>query len=205
MKGLLIKDICVLGKQMKIYIFIIIIFAFIPNFATFAYAMILAAMLPMTALAYDEQSKWNRFALMMPYTKKDIVISKYILGYLLVFGIGSVSAIAQIFIVIIRKQSMPSELFMQFLFTACGAFLIQAVNMPFLFRMGVEKGRLIFIVFVIVFVLTGTFFDSAILEAAANIKVNMTYAAIALCFWTVIVNVVSMIISVMLYNNKYES
>ena len=33
-------------------------------------AILLGAMLPMTAMAYDEQSKWNDLAVLMPYSKK---------------------------------------------------------------------------------------------------------------------------------------
>ena len=44
--------------------------------------MVYAALLPVTALAWDEQSKWDGLAKMMPYSKFELVFSKYTVGYI---------------------------------------------------------------------------------------------------------------------------
>lgn len=43
-------------------------------------AMLLLAMLPISALGYDERCKWERYALSMPLQKKDLFFSKLLLG-----------------------------------------------------------------------------------------------------------------------------
>jgi len=53
MKALLLKDFYTLIKQIKIFIIMIIIFAAIPGYSIAGFAMVYAAMLPITAMAYD--------------------------------------------------------------------------------------------------------------------------------------------------------
>ena len=40
-------------------------------------------MLVITSLAYDERSRWDRYALTMPVSRKEMVLSKYLLGLIL--------------------------------------------------------------------------------------------------------------------------
>ena len=60
MKGLLIKDWKTLLKQMKVMLVIVVVFTCIPGTYMAAFALFYAAMLPLTALAYDEtMSDWR--------------------------------------------------------------------------------------------------------------------------------------------------
>jgi ABC-2 type transport system permease protein len=102
MKALLLKDCYTLMKQIKIYIIMIIIFAIIPGYSISSIAMFYAAMLPITALAYDERSKWNSLAMMMPYSDESIVGSKYMLGYIAVAAASLLSITAQIVLNLIK-------------------------------------------------------------------------------------------------------
>ena len=65
---------------MKIFLVLLVAFALIPGYSMSAFAVMYAAMLPMTALAYDERSKWDTLAAMMPYSTGALVLSKYLLG-----------------------------------------------------------------------------------------------------------------------------
>lgn len=80
MKGLLLKDWYTLIKQMKIMLVLMLVFACVPGYSMAAFAVVYAAMLPVTALAYDERSKWDELAAMLPYSVKEIVGGKYVLG-----------------------------------------------------------------------------------------------------------------------------
>ena len=81
MKGLFIKDVYTLTKQLKLFLVLLLVFALWPGGGMVTFAVIYARLLPMTAMAYDEQSKWNQLAAMMPYTTFQLVFSKYVLGY----------------------------------------------------------------------------------------------------------------------------
>ena len=85
MAGLLLKDCYNLKSQLKMLGLFLILFLVLAismkNSGFFAgIAMMLAVMMPVTALAYDERAKWDQFAVTMPVTRTQIVGSKYLLG-----------------------------------------------------------------------------------------------------------------------------
>lgn len=96
MKGLLLKDWYTLIKQMKIMLMLMLVFACVPGYSMAAFAVVYAAMLPVTALAYDERSKWDELAAMLPYSVREIVGGKYVLGVTAVAAAGAVAAVAQL-------------------------------------------------------------------------------------------------------------
>ena len=85
MKGLLLKDIINLKQQGKIYIFIIAIWFAIAitsrdgNFFGGVMTMF-TVLVPISAAAYDDKAKWDRYALTMPISRWDLVLSKYLLA-----------------------------------------------------------------------------------------------------------------------------
>ena len=82
MKALLMKDCYTLWKQVRIYLLVMLaISVFNGDFGNI-FIVIWAALLPYTAMAYDERSKWDQMAAMMPYSIRDIVLGKYVLGWL---------------------------------------------------------------------------------------------------------------------------
>ncbi|MEA4965112.1 MAG: ABC-2 transporter permease [Oscillospiraceae bacterium] len=143
MKGLLLKDLYTLTKQLKLFLLLLFASAFLPGMSTFG--TVYAALLPMTALAYDERSKWDRLAAMMPYSARQLVLSKYVLGYLLVGGSALLSLAARPLAGLFLKSSpayatLPMGVLL--------ALLALALTLPPVFRLGVEKGRLVCIVLV---------------------------------------------------------
>ena len=90
MKGLLMKDLLNLKRQGGIILLVLAmygLFAFSSGMSEVLGSMIcvFGAMLPVTALAYDERAKWDKYALTMPVTRRQMVLSKYLLGLLLNF------------------------------------------------------------------------------------------------------------------------
>lgn len=148
MKGLLIKDFYTLVKQMKLFLVMIGLFAVIPGSSMSSFAVIYAAMLPMTALAYDERAKWDELAAMLPYSEKALVFSKYALGYAGIFLSSLLSLGAQVALSLIRREPMVSESLLMLPLLAVLGLVMEAVSLPLLFRFGVEKGRymLLFII-----------------------------------------------------------
>jgi ABC-2 type transport system permease protein len=83
MKSLIIKDFYNIGHNAKSMIFILLVLSFglIPSSGTEGYIImsgILCSMMIITTFSFDDQSKWLKYAMVMPVTKKDIVISKFI-------------------------------------------------------------------------------------------------------------------------------
>lgn len=145
MSALLTKDILVITKQLKIYLFIIPVMAIIGGGSMAALAILMGSVLPMTAIAYDERSKWNEMAVMMPYSKKELVISKYLLGYLCMLGAAAL-VIAVQFVLQLIGQGNFAENISILLFAISGGLIFIAINTPILLQFGSEKGRFVFII-----------------------------------------------------------
>ena len=141
MKALIKKDIFTVLKSMKVFLVIIILFSIIPNFSASSFAVVYASMLPLTALAYDERSKWDTLAATMPYSPWQIVGSKYALGYHGLAGsiLLTLAAQAATRLLGVAFDAASSE---SVLYAACTGLMMTALSLPAAFRLGVEKGRL---------------------------------------------------------------
>ena len=141
MKALLLKDGYVLCKQLKFLLLALIIFCVMPGLSASAFSMIYVIMLPITTLSYDERSKWNQLSAMMPYTTRQIVVSKYILGYIGAGCVALLSCISQI----LFSRSPIEDLVLSVLLMPCIGAIILALLLPVMIRLGTEKGRLAYI------------------------------------------------------------
>ena len=170
MKGLLIKDWKTLVKQTKVMLAITALLACVPSTYMSAFALFYAAMLPITALAYDERAKWDELAAMMPYTARSIVGSKYVLGLTLVLPVLVLSMLSRL---IVHSTPIVSEDTMALLITACLSLILMAIDLPFMFHFGVEKGRLIYIVLTCVFVITGVTYAGKLADMVSGFETVM--------------------------------
>ncbi|MEG1657851.1 MAG: ABC-2 transporter permease [Oscillibacter sp.] len=196
MKALVTKDVYVLLKQMKIFFLAILIFSLLPNLSSNIFAMVYAGMLPYSALAYDERSKWDQLAAMMPYSNKALVVSKYVLGYLfLAISMGLTLAVQLALRVFTHNAVTPAAT----LITACVAAMLIAATLPFMFRFGVEKGRMVFI-FVIVGV--AAFAGTLVTSFAEGGNTLPPALMLALPLLAVAVNAVSIPLAIRLYGKR---
>lgn len=200
MKGLLIKDWQTLLKQMKFMLVIVVVLACVPGTYMAAFALFYAAMLPITALAYDERAKWDELAAMMPYTAKAIVGSKYVLGLTLVLPVLALSILSRL---LVHSTPIVSEDTISLLITAELSLILMAIDLPFMFRFGVEKGRLIYIALTCVFVIAGVNFANKLVDMINGIETAMvTTVPLLLLAAAVIALFLSYLISVRVYRAR---
>ncbi|MFW5441438.1 ABC-2 transporter permease [Aerococcus urinaeequi] len=198
MKSLLLKDFYVITKQLKIFLIIIPVIALTTGEAMSTFSILLGAVLPMTAIAYDERSKWNELAAMMPYSKFDLIFSKYLLGYLCMFGAALLVFIGQIIgknngIVVIDDDINV------LLFAVMGGLIFIAINTPILFKFGSEKGRFVFIITMALVGASGPILQKV--DSRIIIKIFNLSPVILLAF-VVILNVMSLMISMNIKKDK---
>ncbi|MEG0779672.1 MAG: ABC-2 transporter permease [Oscillospiraceae bacterium] len=187
MKGLLLKDFYVLTGQMKFFLILMLVFAVVPGASMSAFAVVYAAMLPYTTLAYDERSKWDVLAGMLPYTTRDMVLSKYVLGYLATGGALLVTALGKLILPFSGNRESLAALLPVF----AVALLLLAVTLPFMFRFGVEKGRMVFVM-IMAFAAVGTN-----LLMQSMLESPKAYAALpALSLWFPLVAVAANLLSI---------
>ena len=193
MKGLLLKDWLVIVKQTKVYFLLMFLFALVPGMGI--YSIFFGALLPMTALAYDERSKWGQMAKMMPYSDHKMVAEKYLFGYLLAGGIAVLEAVIQIlyFILGIGEGELLQNM---------GVIIISvmALQLPVIFRMGVEKSR-IFLMFVTISVMFGlqSYFSVRVFEGGVSRPEWSPYMMPEIFAITLIIQFVSVMLSERLY------
>lgn len=197
MKSLLLKDFYVITKQLKIFLIIPVI-ALTTGEAMSTFSILLGAVLPMTAIAYDERSKWNELASMMPYSKFDLIFSKYLLGYLCMFGAALLVFIGQIIgknngIVVIDDDINV------LLFAVMGGLIFIAINTPILFKFGSEKGRFVFIITMALVGASGPILQKV--DSRIILKIFNLSPVILLAF-VVILNVMSLMISMNIKKDK---
>ena len=106
MIGLMKKDFMMIRRQIFIIIALMAFYFIIMGFGKSqdyqigmfgGYMIALIAILPITMLAYDEKNKWGRYEAALPVTRKQSVISKYLL--MLLFALSAI-AVFSVFCVI---------------------------------------------------------------------------------------------------------
>ncbi|WP_298016878.1 ABC-2 transporter permease [uncultured Dysosmobacter sp.] len=153
MSALVRKDCCVLWKQMRIFLVVILFIAVFNGAFGNVFIVVWASMMPFTAMAYDERSKWDQLAAMMPYSVRDIVLSKYVLGWLCM-GAAALASLAIQGILTAVHAPMASLDPVGNLLGLCASACVLAITLPIMFRFGVERGRLV--MFLMIFLVCGS-------------------------------------------------
>ena len=143
MKALLLKDWYVLWKQMKILLLFILVMCLVNTTFNSVFIVIWCSMLPYTAMAYDNRSHWDQLAAMMPYSQRDMVLSKYVLGWLCMAAAGLLSLAMQTVIGCFLSGTTSDVSIL--LAALCLGMISLAITLPLILRFGVERGRMVFL------------------------------------------------------------
>ncbi|HJK71218.1 MAG TPA: ABC-2 transporter permease [Methanocorpusculum sp.] len=155
MNGLLYKDLLNLTPTLKYLVFMALIFCvvFIPlgnELPVYIILIMFGALLPTTAISFDTAARWDKYAVSLPVTRREIVAARY---QLMVGGI-CVAGIISLIIAVAMMILMPGEgiflpyfspLMLMVLFVACG-LLLGSIALPLTLKFGVEKMRYIIMV-----------------------------------------------------------
>lgn len=149
-KGLMLKDVYELWAQSRVLLILIAVYLLIPALTggsamLGSVGLLLLAMLPASALGYDERCKWERYARAMPVKKSELYLSKLLLGVIAVVLGAAVQACAALL-------AGHAELLVQLPVTVLAAVVYLAVSLPLLFKLGLERGRILFLLLTVAFV-----------------------------------------------------
>ena len=201
MKGLVLKDLLVLKTTMKTVILIIVIFGFMGamNGSTYmtTFASVYAAILPMTCMAYDERSHFNRYAVTMPIKPAHIALSKYVTGLVL----AAAAMVIAVLMAVFTKAPIPETML------SCIAIpvLYHTFMLPLMFLFGTEKSRIIILIGVVVPALLVGFAEDAGILGAALERISNTSATvigISLAVALFVMYVASIFISIAICKKK---
>ena len=149
MKGLIQKDLYQMLKNCKMFFLIDIVFIGVSFFSDdksifIAFPVLIAAIIPITMLSFDERSGWMDYSGTLPYSEKQIVSEKFLFGLIIQLVISAVV----LTVLFIHGSINGSVDIMNDLETIGGLFamslLFPSVCLPFCFKFGTEKGRFVY-------------------------------------------------------------
>ena len=165
MKSLILKDLYNIGHNMKSMVlsFVIMAVAFIPtsNLAGFiVMCAVVCSMWISTTFAFDDYSKWTRYALIMPVSRKDLVVGKFIVlaifcagGNLFGLAVSSIAALAMGHIT--PGLTGIAELLLGSMAALAISLMIGGMSIPLMFKFGAEKARMLLVVSMLIPVAVG--------------------------------------------------
>jgi len=131
-------------------------------------------------------------------------LSKYLFGYICLLVTGALSAASLYVTAAAKGTAVSGEDIAQIAVMACFALIFLAVNLPCMFRLGVEKGRLLFMAMigVIVFLVVG--FGDNIAEGInkASAGGSLAPGAVAIAALALAANMASVALSERAYKKK---
>lgn len=152
MKGLLLKDFINLLKSSRT-IFIIIAFFIVFGFSVgettdYIQGMIVlfCSMMVINSFSYDSAAKWDKYVLALPVTRKDVVLSKYILALILTGAGTGISLFMSIGIGLMNDSGGGLEILAECYALFAVSMLFLYLLLPLIFKFGVEKSRLLLMV-----------------------------------------------------------
>ncbi len=185
MKGLLLKDWYMMKKYCRAYLLIAVVFIAVSLFSNdnmffVFYPCLLCGMIPINLLGYDERSRWMQYSGTLPYTKTQIVSGKYLIGLLSQITILVATGVAQAAKMLIAHNFELGDFAVLMLLMLIVSTLTSSICLPFVFKLGVEKGRTAYYV-MIGFVCGASVLASSILrgQLVSEIQPNLILALVA--------------------------
>ena len=146
MTGLILKDFLVLRKTLKSYVLFLLFYFIMALVGLFsiafitAFVQVIVMILPMSSFAYDEQAKWDRYAMTLPLGRRAVVRAKYLFVVLMVLTAAAFALVS-----CLALSVTGAEPVMENLATGVGALSIGLlavdVTLPLSYKLGPERAR----------------------------------------------------------------
>lgn len=151
MKSLILKDCYNIGHNAKTMVVLLLFLGVVSMPASgvvgfIVLSAVLCSMMLVTTFTFDETSKWTRYAMIMPVTKNELVLSKYLV--LLLFttiGVALGGCVGLISGLILKNVDFMTTV-TAVLVALATAVVMGGISVPLLFHYGAEKARMLIIV-----------------------------------------------------------
>lgn len=150
MRGLVLKDLYSLRKEGRTVLLIsslfIVIILTLGNMDLFLCTiMLMFSATSITSFVCDNQSGWDAYVMSLPISRRDVVMSKYMLSFLLALAGGLLALLVRWIKGLLNNISDFSEtlIFAYSLFVA--AVILISIFLPLVYKFGVERSRMILI------------------------------------------------------------
>ncbi|MDC7228933.1 MAG: ABC-2 transporter permease [Sphaerochaetaceae bacterium] len=196
---LMLKDIYVLKRKSEPTLFIILFFAVFAGlqggFLYTAMCTMMMVMLTLTTFAYDQSDGWEAYVSALPVSRKAVVQSKYLFGFLTVAVSILLVLVSTVIFNGFEGEILLNALTVQLLL---GLFFI-SLNYPLILKFGFEKSRVWYILITFLIVGAGSALTTVASKAGPQNNASVTIFAGILVFGLLIL---SYFISLRIINRK---
>ena len=155
MKSLVLKDLYNIGHNAKSLVFMLIVLtvAIVPTSGVGGYLVmctILCSMMTVTTFTFDDMASWTPYALVMPVTRKAVVLAKYVVLAVfstagVAFGLVTGGIMGAVMGAYTSGVSAIAELAVTALVGWAVSFGTGSMTIPLVFRFGAERARILLI------------------------------------------------------------
>ena len=146
MIGLVWKDILVMRKTLRAYVLFLAFYfilgvmgAFEISFVT-AMLQVMLLMLPISAFAYDEQAKWNRYVMTFPLGRKAVVGARYLFCLFTALFAAASGLLVCVFTSLVGRGQLLENLATVLASLGVGLFIVD-IMLPLCYKLGPERAR----------------------------------------------------------------
>ena len=150
MTGLILKDFLILRKTLRSYLFIMIVYAAIAFSGVWTadivgvLMVVVLMMLPMNIFAYDKQCQWDTYGLALPVGRTRTVAARYLCVLLLCVFSVALTAVLGAALYAAGRVEEPVEFMVTCSVMGLMSVLVNAIMLPFLYKFGPERARMMF-------------------------------------------------------------
>lgn len=206
MKGLLLKDWYMMKQYCRYYLFCAVGFTSLSvissgNMFFVFYPCLLCGMIPVNLIGYDERSRWMQYCGTLPYTKAQVVSGKYLIGLFSQLTVLLVIGTAQAAKMIISGNFDFGEFAVLILLMLIVSTLSSSISLPFIFKLGVEKGRTAYYVMV-GFVCGASVLASGLFRGELGIEIKLNLVLTILAIVAIGIYIFSWYMSIVFYKKR---
>ena len=173
MRGLIQKDLYMIwryGRMLLLMSGVFLAFGALSeeqNYFFLVYPVLFAGILPVTLISYEERDGWNSLCDTMPISRKTVVNERYVMTLLCFLGVYLLTLGVQA--AVLLPKGRAAELLQLACTLPAVGLLAPAVMIPVTFRWGVEKGRIVYYIFIGVVVALGVIGASSLSNLSGEI------------------------------------
>lgn len=150
MKSMILKDYYNIRHNIRMMLFMIVFMAvcIMPSSGPegmIAAGCVICCMITVTTFSFDEKCKWEKYALIMPVSRWEYVMGKYVMNILFgLFGFVSSLLITAVYYIITGKTNIPALIGCSIVGIVL-MLVIGSIQVPLIIRFGAENARIVMI------------------------------------------------------------
>ena len=151
MKALIYKDLCLLRSYFRslvlMFVFYLLIGVLNQNSSIFAALVgVLCIISSITSFSYDQFCGWDLYCASLPVGRRTMVLAKYGLVMLLTLSGMAIMTVSGLLLSLVGWGGDSADILPGTLGAGSACCLMVMVLLPFIYRYGVEKGRIILMI-----------------------------------------------------------